>query len=403
MMLKSFLNKNFFLIFFFIILSIISLARLYDNTISRDAWQYGEWLINYQHGFVRRGIVGEIIYLFSVIFKNNIQVSFFIILSSIILLYFFLNYYFIKNIKLNFINYFIIFSPLFYFLFIVVAKIGIRKEIILYIFYLLYLIQLSSENFVLKKNWKFILLFPLLLLNHEGSFFYLPYLILPLFFIIKKNELKKLVFQAFALVIISSLLEIFLYYNRGSLEHALVICQSLGQHAPDRCDTWGPIQALIPYPPVQEYSFADYKTYFGFLFYVFYGFFPLFVFFKFASIKKNKFSINKKKYFLMLFAAFMFSLPLFPLAQDWSRWASIHFHLTAFMIFFLQRINLINYENYFIFNKINNYIINKRIKKFFLIFLFVYATCLQYDVAFHDDSKLESTYHQVFIKVKSKF
>ena len=105
----------------------------------------------------------------------------------------------------------------------------------------------------------------------------------------------------------------------------------------------------------------------------------------------------------MLFAAFMFSLPLFPLAQDWSRWISIHFHLTAFMIFFLQRINLINYENYFIFNKINNFAIYKRIKKFFLISLFLYATFFQYDVAFHDDSKLEITYHKVFIKVKSKF
>ena len=396
-------KKNFFLIFFFITLSVIALARLYDNAVSRDAWQYGEWLINYQHGFVRRGIFGEIIYLFSVIFKNNIQISFFVILSSIVLLYFFLNYYFIKNLKLNFINYFIIFSPIFYFLFIIIAKIGIRKEIILYIFFLLYLIQLSSENFVLKKNWKFILLFPLLLLNHEGSFFYLPYLILPLFFIIKKNELKELVFQAFALIIISSLLEIFLYYNRGSLEHALTICQSLGQYAPVQCDTWGPIQGLIPYPPIQEYYFSDLKIYFGFLFYVFYGFFPLFVFFKFASIRKNKFLIDKKKYFLMLLITFVFSIPLFPLAQDWTRWVSIHFHLIAFMIFFLQRINLINYENNFMFNKINNYVINEKAIKFFLISLFLYATILQYDVAFHDDSKLESTYHKVFIQIKSKF
>ena len=105
----------------------------------------------------------------------------------------------------------------------------------------------------------------------------------------------------------------------------------------------------------------------------------------------------------MLLAAFIFSMPLFPLAQDWSRWFSIHFHLIAFMIFFLQRINLINYENRFMFNKINNYVINKRIKKFFLISLFIYATFLQYDVAFQDDSKLEFTYHQVFIKIKSQF
>ena len=105
----------------------------------------------------------------------------------------------------------------------------------------------------------------------------------------------------------------------------------------------------------------------------------------------------------MLLAAFIFSMPLFPLAQDWSRWFSIHFHLTAFMIFFLQRIKLVNYENHFVFNKINNYVINKRTKKFFLISLFLYATLLQYDVAFQDDAKLESTYHKVFIQIKSKY
>ena len=105
----------------------------------------------------------------------------------------------------------------------------------------------------------------------------------------------------------------------------------------------------------------------------------------------------------MLLAAFIFSMPLFPLVQDWSRLFSIHFHLMAFTIFFLQRIKLVNYENHFVFNKINNYVINKRTEKFFLISLFIYATFLQYDVAFQDDSKLESTYHQVFIKIKSQF
>ena len=105
----------------------------------------------------------------------------------------------------------------------------------------------------------------------------------------------------------------------------------------------------------------------------------------------------------MLLITFVFSMPLFPLAQDWTRWFSIHFHLIAFMIFFLQRINLINYENHFMFNKINNYVINKKTIKFFLISLFLYATFIQYDVAFHDDSKLESTYHKVFIQIKSNF
>ena len=58
-------KKNYFLQIFFIFLSLFSLFKLYDNSTNLDAWQYGEWLINYQYGFVRRGLVGEIIFLFS--------------------------------------------------------------------------------------------------------------------------------------------------------------------------------------------------------------------------------------------------------------------------------------------------------------------------------------------------
>ena len=123
-------KKNYFLITFFILLSIFSLLRLYDNTINLDSWQYGEWLINYQYGFVRRGVIGEIIYLFSKLFNNNIQLSLFIIISAISLFYYFLSYQFIKDTKLNFIFYMIIFSPLFYLFFVVISKVGIKKEII---------------------------------------------------------------------------------------------------------------------------------------------------------------------------------------------------------------------------------------------------------------------------------
>ena len=181
------LKRNYFLLVFFSILSLISLAKLYDNAINLDTVQYGGWLINYQNGFVRRGIIGEIIYLFSKITGNNIQISFYLIISFIILFYYYLNYLFIKNIKKNFINYFIIFSPLFYLFFVVISKVGITKEIIFYVFYLLYLLNLSKPSFKLKKNWSYIIFFPLLLLNHEGIFFYLPYLILPLLFLVKNT------------------------------------------------------------------------------------------------------------------------------------------------------------------------------------------------------------------------
>ena len=160
-------KKNYFLISFFAVLSIFSLIKLYDNSVNLDTFGYGEWLINFQHGFVRRGIIGEAIYLFSSLFKENLQLSFFIILSLISLVYYYLNYSLLKKIKFDFIFYFLIFSPLFYVFFIIISKVGIRKEIILYIFYILYLLNLTSKSYNFKKNWKFIFIYPVLLLNHE--------------------------------------------------------------------------------------------------------------------------------------------------------------------------------------------------------------------------------------------
>ena len=90
-------KKNYFLQFFFIFLTLFSLFKLLDNSINRDAWQYGEWLINYQNGFIRRGLVGEIIFLFANIFNNNIQITFLIVISSICILYYYISYRFKRD------------------------------------------------------------------------------------------------------------------------------------------------------------------------------------------------------------------------------------------------------------------------------------------------------------------
>ena len=53
------------LLFIFSLLIIIGglLNILSNKTYLNDSWTIGEWLINYQGGFVRRGLLGEGIYL----------------------------------------------------------------------------------------------------------------------------------------------------------------------------------------------------------------------------------------------------------------------------------------------------------------------------------------------------
>lgn len=405
-------KKNYFFLFFFIVLTLISLVKLYDYSINHDMWEYGEWLINYQHGFVRRGLVGEIIFLTSRIFQHNIEVAYFIILSLIVVLYYFLNYILIKNIKLDFINLLIIFSPLFYLFFIVISKVGIRKEIILYIFYLFYLIHLSSSNFNLKKNWKFILLFPVLLLNHEGAFFYLPYVIIPLLFVVKENQKKELIYQIFVLFIISTFVQVYIFYNKGTTEHTLAICESLGVYAPAKCVWWGPFFALgqhlgSDFGNIDEkdwfFFVTDYKTFLGFAFYFLYSFLPIFCFFLISDFNKKTFLLNKRKSIVIFILAFLCGLPLFLIAHDWSRWSSIHFHLMAYLIFFFQRKNLATYTHNFNFIKINNYLLSKKIRTYSFIFLFIYATLFHHHHFFFEGVKLELTYYKVFTKIKDIF
>ena len=60
-----------YLVFTFSLLIIIGgvLNTLSNKTYLNDSWTIGEWLINYEGGFVRRGLLGEALYLFSIATK----------------------------------------------------------------------------------------------------------------------------------------------------------------------------------------------------------------------------------------------------------------------------------------------------------------------------------------------
>ena len=402
-----------FLKYFLTLLALFSIIKLFDNAINRDAWQYGEWLINYQNGFVRRGLIGEFIYLVSYIFNQNLQVSFIFVISIFVIIYYFLNFQLIKKIKFNNLNILILFSPLFFLFFIVISKVGIKKEIILYISYLIYLLVLLSNNYNYKKNWYIFLLIPIIFLVHEGFIFFIPYFFLPLFFITYKEHSKIIFLQMLYLIISSSVLTFILYLYKGNSEFTTIICESLKSFAPEKCTWWGPIAALKTdislnsagsyYQGINKnefskqssnlfYFFNDIKTYSGFIFYIIYSFAPIFIFLILKSI------IKKKLLIISLIITFLLSTPLFHVAQDWSRWFSIHFHLTAFLIFFLMRSNIIETKKNDKFSKIHLFFLDK-FKYIFLILVFVYATALHHHHFFHKGVRLELTYIKVLKKI----
>ena len=386
---KKYLSTFFFLLFLF------SVIKLTDNAINLDAWEYGEWLINYQEGFIRRGLIGELIFNFSNLFKINIQFSFIIVLTFLSAFYLYKCYLLFQKVKINFISIFVIFSPIFLLFFLIVNGVGIRKEIIFYIYYLNFLIDLHNKNFKKKFYDYYLFLFPLLLLIHESFFFYLPYLFLPLLFITPKKDKKILIKKFFLLSFLSILMILLLYNFRGTYEHTLTICDSLGSYAPIRCSEWGPTYALqhdlLRDQTNKDMNFfylqANLKSWFGYLVYILYAFFPLFLYLKYGKFKSAIFNKKYFKFFLILI--FVWSLPLFHVAEDWSRWFSMHYHLITFSLIFLNIINIHKFHFSKKINKLNNFLFKN--KTIFILMVLIYTTLLSHEEYFSKDVELQIT------------
>ena len=77
--------------FIFLSLSFYSWVDEYSS------WQYGDWLINYQGGFIRRGLIGELFYSLHSLTKIPLDL---IILNSVILFFFLFSLILVKTIKL---------------------------------------------------------------------------------------------------------------------------------------------------------------------------------------------------------------------------------------------------------------------------------------------------------------
>ena len=208
------------------------------------------------------------------------------------------------------------------------------------------------------------------------------------------------------------MVEIILFYNKGTTEHTFAICESLRNYAPNKCVWWGPFFGLgqtlgdsFGNLNNKDWFFyrADFKTHLGFFFYIFYSFFPIFCFLILVRVQKNYFLANKKVYVLILLLTFLYSLPLFLLVHDWSRWFSIHFHLLAYLFFFSQQKNFTRFTHYPNFIKINNHLLSKKIRTYSFIFLFMYATLFHHHHFFFEGVKLEFTYYKVLTKLKNIF
>ena len=136
MNLKKF--NNYLLVYLFL-LFVFGIFWLYvkhevgnDSTIS-------EWLINYQGGFTRRGLIGEICFQIAKYFDLRLRFVIFLFQSLMYSVFLILIYRFFRNISVNLAIIFAIFTPIFLLYPVAEIEVLARKETFVFIGFLLFL------------------------------------------------------------------------------------------------------------------------------------------------------------------------------------------------------------------------------------------------------------------------
>ena len=105
------IKKN-FLVFILINIFFVSFYLFTKHSVGNDS-SISEWLINYQGGFTRRGLGGEVVIFFSRLFEITLRQSIMIVQLTIHTLYLVLVYHYIKKLKINLIQLFALYTPIF--------------------------------------------------------------------------------------------------------------------------------------------------------------------------------------------------------------------------------------------------------------------------------------------------
>ena len=362
--------KNKFLIFVIFIL-FYSIFNLYlKHDVGNDT-SISEWLINYSGGFTRRGLGGEInIFLanfFSITLREAILSIQILIHSSYLILLFM----YIKDLKLDIIQFFALFSPLFLLYPIAELEALGRKEILIFLFFISCLFLSDVRLRSIYLNTFVFIFFPILCFIWEQIILFAPFFSVIL---INKNKLyffKETFIKLFVIFFPSILAIIVIFLFPLSINDHAVMCSFLETEFDERC--YMSAQLLIENTIYFDTFFIHEKAnffphYFRYILIFLIGFLPLHLsILKNKFVSKDNFITNNFSPFYLYVCLYLPILLLFAFGHDWGRWMHITYSLSILLYFYLIKNEIISNDFY------NNFLTSLFIKKkIFLILIFFF-------------------------------
>ena len=225
------LSFSIFVIFIFF----IAIFWLFQkHTVGNDS-TISEWMINYQGGFTRRGIIGEICFQLAVFFDLKLRFVIFLFQSFLYLIYSILIYKFIKDTPKNILTIAAIYSPIFLLYPVGEIEVLARKEIFLYVGFIIFL---NLSNIRYSKNtplFYIFFIFPILCLIWEPFIFFFPFA--AFIILVRNNEkpFKILILKIFLSFSTSIIVAIIILITRISEEEHLIMVNSLMDNFGETC------------------------------------------------------------------------------------------------------------------------------------------------------------------------
>lgn len=299
-----------------------------EIVVTIQPYRIGDWLINYQGGFVRRGLIGQLIYLISTNRPNTIWIAYAIqVITYLTLSYFVLLLFFAQHKNRVFLLF--LFSPAFIFMFPLYDIEGwFRKELLVFLAYALLVYGLREGVVRSKYLWASFFIYFIAVFSHEVASLTLVFFLFPLYVISKRQSSfdRKIIFFGFAYALTAICGLALSVLLPGDLKTAERVCLSLTARGiqPGICD--GAIQYLAygASHGVQEVATKIQSRYYLSIYPLLLALALLPVFF--TNWWRTRFSI--------LILGFVSLIPLFVVGMDWGRWIAIYVTLIFISVLF---------------------------------------------------------------------
>ena len=368
------LKKSFLIYIILLIISVIFFLYT-KHSVGNDS-SISEWLINFNGGFTRRGFGGETAIILANLLDLSLRKSIFLIQTTLHVFYLILIFFYFRNLKLNILQLFALYAPIF--LLYPIAEIEVlgRKEIILFLFFIT-VIFFSEKKYPSKIiNSQIFFVLPIVILLWERVVLYIPFFSVIL--IIKKNlnNFKDTFNKLFIIFFPSIVTFVYVFVTPLSNSGHDLMCNFLIIEFGEECYMSANmlVSSTIYFDTFSWiHQNANFEHYLRYIIIFIIGFMPLnILILKNNFIKKNNFITKNFKLNILFLCLYSPSLLLFAYGYDWGRWINITYTFSILLYFYFLKNSIIS-NNLNIKNKIWNKVIRKKILISFMFVMFAFS------------------------------